>query len=458
MKTNERAGRLRQAALTLMVAGAASALPAIAAAQASPRSITLPEALQIALTQNSSVLVAENAVDAQAVSVRQQQFAFLPSLSFNTSGNESLGRAFSQDEGRIMTQTTQSFNAGVSAGVTLFDGLRNIANLKSAQYGETASQMSLERTRQTVALTVASNYIALVEAAEQVRVRQEALSAEEAVAEQIRIFVDAGSRPIADLYQQQASVASARASLVAAERSLERARTDVLETLQLDPSAEYEFVPPTLAAVAGGRALEPLDTLIARAVHNRVDLDAQEARVAAAEQSARAASASRWPTVSLSAGYNTGATSVSDLSFSDQLDERRGGSLGISVSVPIFDRLSRASATEQARIAVDNASIELAAQRRQVGLEVRRAWVDYQSAAAQVQAAEAQLQAAQLALDAVTERYRLGAATLVEVTQARSAQVQAASSLVTGRNTLVLQRALIAYYAGDLDPETPVIG
>lgn len=458
MTRNQRARRLRLTALTMMIAGAAGRFPAAVAAQEPLRSITMAEALHIALTQNSSVLVAENAVAAQGVSVRQQKFAFLPSVSFSTSGNESLGRAFSQDEGRITTTTTQSFNAGLSAGVTLFDGLRNVANLKSAQYQEDASQWTLERTRQTVALTVASNYIALVEAQEQVRVRQEALGAEQAVAAQVRIFVDAGSRPIADLYQQQASVASARASLVQAQQGLERARTDVLATLQLDPAGEYEFVPPTLETVAGGRAPEPLDTLIARAVRSRVDLGAQEAKVAAAEQSVKVAAASRWPTVSLSAGYNTGATSVSELAFRDQLDERRGGSLGVSISVPLFDRLSRASATEQARIAVDNASIELAAQRRQVGIEVRRAWVDYQAAEAQVAAADAQLQAADLALTAVTERYRLGAATLVEVTQARATRIQAASSLVTGRHNLVLQRALLAYYAGDLDPEIPVIG
>lgn len=458
MLTTERARRLRRMALTAMFVGVAGGWPPAAAGQEPVRSITFPEALRIALTQNSSVRTAENAVTAQGVSVRQQQFAFLPSLSFNTSGSESLGRAFSQDEGRIMTTTTQSFNAGLATGVTLFDGLRNVGNLRSAQYQQDASVATLERTRQTVALTVASNYIALVEAEAQVQVRQEALRAEEAVGEQVRIFVDAGSRPIADLYQQQASVAAARATLVQAEQSLERARTDVLATLQLDPAAEYEFVAPTLETVAGSRAPEPLDSLVARAVRNRVDLDAQEARVAAAEQSVRAAAASRWPTISLNAGYNTGATSVSALSFADQLNERRGGSLGLSISVPIFDRLSRASATEQARIAADNASIELAAQRRQVGLEVRRAWVDFRAAEAQVTAAEAQLQAAQLALAAVTERYRLGAATLVEVTQARATQVQAASSLVTGRHTLVLQRALLAYYAGDLDPEVPVIG
>jgi outer membrane protein len=442
-------GLRRWLAAAGLAAALASALaPSPGSAQQQSRTITFQQALQLALSRNSAIRTAENATEQQAV---------LPSLQLSTSGSQSVGRGFSQDEGQIVTTTTQSFNAGLSSGVTLFDGFRNIANLRSAQLGEDASQLTVERTRQTVALAVATGYIALAEAEAQVHVRQEALAAEAAAAQQVQVLVDAGSRPIADLYQQQASEASARAALVQAERDVERARTDVLETLQLDAGENYEFVTPTLESVAGG-ALEPLDTLINRAVRSRADLDAQAARVAAAEQSVRAAAAARWPTISLNAGYNTGATSMSELSFADQLNERRGGSVGISVSVPIFDRLSRQSATEQAEIAADNASIALEAQRRQVGLEVRRAWVDYQAAAAQVSAAEAQLRAAELALAAVTERYRVGAATLVEVSQARATQVQAASALVTGRNTLVLQRALIAYYTGELDPESAVIG
>ena len=52
---------------------------------------------------------------------------------------------------------------------------------------------------------------------------------------------------------------------------------------------------------------------------------------------------------------------------------------------------------------------------------------------------------------------RLGAGTLLEVTQARATQVQAASQLVSARYNLVLQRTLIAYHVGDLDPENAAL-
>src|SRR6185503_10983571 len=130
----------------------------------------------------------------------------LPDLRFNTTTGQNYGRSFSQDEGRIIDQTTQSVNAGVSSSVTLFNGLTNIANLRSAQLTEDAGERNVKRAEQTVAFTVASNFLALVQQQEQLRVQQENLTAQEAQEKQIKAFVDAGSRPISDLYQQQATV------------------------------------------------------------------------------------------------------------------------------------------------------------------------------------------------------------------------------------------------------------
>ena len=71
----------------------------------------------------------------------------------------------------------------------------------------------------------------------------------------------------------------------------------------------------------------------------------------------------------------------------------------------------------------------------------------------QLRAAEAQQRAARLALQTSQERYEVGAATLVELTQARAVQVQAESVLVSARYNRLFQRMLMHYYIGDLDPE-----
>jgi outer membrane protein len=444
-------------ALALASTGGPLAAQQAAPAQGRPAAtITFNDAIGIALKQNVTIRQAQNANELDETAVRVQQQQFLPDLRFNVNTAGNLGRNFSQTEGSIVDQTTGSLSTGVSSSLALFNG-QNVANLRAARLDEQASTHDLARTRQTVVFTVASNYLNLIAQQEQLRVQQQNLAALEAQEEQIKRFVDVGSRPISDLYQQQASVAAARASVVDTQRALELAKVDLIQTLQLDPAGTYEFLAPTVSEASTNRQYD-LDSLVARAYAQRADIDADEARVSAAEQGVNAAKASRWPTVSLSFGYNTAYSSASDLSIADQLNQRRGGSIGIGVSIPLFDRGSADAATHRAQLQADNARLALQQQRQQVALEVRRAYLDYQAAQQRLAAAQAQQRAADQAVAATGERYRVGAATLVELTQSQAAQVQAASALVNARYSLVFQQSLMSYYTGELDPANVRLG
>ncbi|HEX5580111.1 MAG TPA: TolC family protein, partial [Gemmatimonadaceae bacterium] len=448
------------------VAGAPSLGPALGAQTqppvatvatgAQPRVITLREAVDLALQRNITLRQAENASALDELAVRTARQAFLPDFSFSTRSSQSYGRNFSQEEGRIVNQTTESVSAGVQSSMTLWDGGGNRANLRQARTTESAGELALDRAKQTVVFDVLSNYLALLEQQEQIGVRREALAAQEAQETQVKAFVDAGVRPISDLYQQQATVAAARVALVQTERALALAETDLIRTLQLDPRGTYSFARPEVADTSVAADLRPasgaaLDSLMTLAFASRADLEAQETRLRAAEEGISVARANRRPSVSLSMGYNSTYNSASEISFIDQFDQRRGGSVGVGISVPIFDRGATSVATERAQVQVDNARLALEDLRQEVALQVRRAVLDRQATAAQLAAAEAQLRAAELALQSSRERYEVGAATLLELTQARAAQVEAAAALVSARYTYTFQRALLDYYTGELD-------
>ena len=439
---------------TLVVA----ATTAGAQTPAPSQNITFDDAIRIALRQNTTLQQATNSAALSSATVRQQKLALLPDLRFTTNTGQSYGRSFSQDEGRIINETTQSLNAGVASSVTVFNGLTNIANLKSAQLSEDAGEKTVKRAEQTVAFTVASNFLALVQQQEQLRVQRENLAAQEAQERQIKAYVDAGSRPISDLYQQQATVASTRSQVVSADRATELAKVDLIQTLQLDPRGAYTFAPPALDTTTKAPIAYSLDSLLARAVGQRSDLFAQQSLVSAASQGVKAAKGGRYPALSLSAGYNSAYNSATDLGFTDQLDQRRGGSVSLGVSIPLWDRGATDLSTQRAQINEDNAQLDLKNRQQQIGLEVRRAYLDYQAATQQLDAAEAQLRAAQLALESSQQRYNVGAATLLEVTQARAVQFQAASALISARYGLLFQKTLIGYYVGDLNPRSVVIG
>ncbi|MBC7841212.1 MAG: TolC family protein [Gemmatimonadaceae bacterium] len=443
-----------------LLAAALLVAPVLVHAQApaiTAKRISFGDAVRIALQQNITLQQALNDRALTAVTVQQQRNQFLPNLSLSTSTSGNVGQSFNQTAGTLVNRTSQTLNGGVTSGVTLFNGFQNFSLLKQARFGESASASDLARARQTVVFTVASNFLSLVTLQEQQGVQEQNLTSQQAQLAQVQLFVKAGRNSIADQYTQEAAVATAQSGVVSARRAVELAKVDLIQTLQLDPTQTYEFVPPVIDSTRTAPAFT-LDGLLSSAFADRADLAAAKTRVDAANEALKSSSSTRWPSIGLTVGYNTAYTSLTDASFADQLNQRKGGSVGLSLSIPLFDRGNARVASQQAEISVENARLTNDRQRQTVALEVRRAFLDYQSALDQLSAARAQQRAADLALSATQERYRVGAATLTEVSVARAAQVSAASSLVNARYTLIFQQSLMSYYTGKLDPASVSFG
>lgn len=423
---------------------------ASAQAQGGPTRIGLDDALQIALRQNTALQQVENAAATAEIAEQQAQMRFLPSVNASLGTSQQMGRNFNQDEGAIINTTTRSLSTGVSTSVTLFDGYANVANLSQARFATAASDLDVVRARETVVFDVLTRFLTLVQAREQLAVQEQNLAAAEALATQVEAFVNANRRPIADLYTQQAAVASARVQQIQGRRAVVLAELNLVGTLRLDPMGDYEFVTP-----ASDEAMPDLPAsmqqLVLNALSSRSDLAAGEARLRSSEQAVRSAGASVWPSVSLSANYSTGASSASDFSLADQFDQRRGGSLGLSFSIPIFDRFATSANTQRARLQLDNQQLSLENLRQNVILQVRQAYLDLESNREQLVAAEAQLRAADLALDAAEQRYNVGAGTLTEVTQARATQAGAQAGMINARYSMLFQVRVLDYYTGALD-------
>ena len=131
-------------------------------------------------------------------------------------------------------------------------------------------------------------------------------------------------------------------------------------------------------------------------------------------------------------------------------------SLGLSVTIPLFDRFQTRRQVALAEIEVDRRAVTLDRQRRAVATEVRQSVLDYRLAAQRLDATAAQVAAAEAALAAETARYELGAGTLVALEQARSRLTEARAARAQAVYQFVFQRAVIAFSEGALDLDDPL--
>lgn len=446
---------MRTRFLSVALAGMLTLAPAASAQQV----INFDDAVSIALDQNVTLRRAKNSVENQTTSLAQARAARLPNLNLSSSAGRNWGLQFDLTTGRLENQSSDRFSLNASSGVTIFNGFQIGASIDQARNNLAAQEAALERSEQTVVFTVITNYLQVILDQEQIRIRQEDLEAQTRQLERITEFVRVGQRPISDQYSQEALVANAEATLLTAQRSLQLSEARLISTLQLDPLQQYSFSAPSAEAISlAARTYNP-DDLLVSAYEARSDLQAQQYVISAAEEGITIAKSSSLPRVSASAGFGTSYSSFGrdpltgqKAAFGDQLTDNRSESIGLSFSIPIFNRYQTRSSVERAQIQLNNANLDLETLEQSIALDVRQAYLDYQTAVKRLEVTEKQLRASRQALEVEQARYDVASSTLVELTQARANFVDSESQRVQAIYQFHLQHRLIEYYLGILNP------
>ena len=460
---------------------------------AQAQTITLGEAVQTALERSTELQRAETGDRARELAVRGARSSRLPTVNASVTPRQQYGLAFDQTTGQLTSQTSESMNLGIGGSITLYDGGRTRAAVRQAELERTASAAGVERTRQQVAINVAQTFLQLLLDRELVAIQQTQLEAAVSQREQVNELVEAGARPRADLVAQDAVVAERQLAVVEAQGAVAGDQVSLIQTIGLDPLGDYAFVGPTLDELEQRGLLAVPDLALAdlldTARERRADLRANALDINALEAAVTTARAGNKPTLDVSASVGTGYSSLQTRLTGDPMDipvvlgdgtpvlvggapltfpgpsersltpiytqfaDNRSGSLGLTLTLPIYDATRTRQQVAQAQIQADDARIQRDALLRQIDAEVQQALVQAQTAQARLIASEVQVNAAEAALAVERDRYALGAGTLYDVAQAQARLAQAEATSAQAGYTLVLRAAAVGLATGAIDPD-----
>lgn len=410
--------------------------------------LTLGQAIAIALEKNPGLRQSANQVESSGITVSQRKADFAPDLTATLVGAERFDKETELAGGD--RRNFETANGSLDSTLNLFSGFGDVAALRGAEWALAGVRSDYGRAEQTLVFETATAFLQVLSDREQIRVRAENLEANRRQLDQVDALYRAGNRPVSDLYQQQAETANAELDLLLAERDLAVSARKLLQTIGLPPAGRVELQAPDLtpleAALVAARQQEPDLAALAQ----RADLQAAEQQLKAAGEQVSEARAGYWPVLNLAASIGSDYSSLAGNSFSGQFfDDNANAAIGLTLAVPIFDRRQTRHQVAQARLRQDDARLTLYQRQLQAETELGQAADDFRTAQRLIGVTAARLTAARQALDAMEERYRVGAATLVELTQARTAFTEAGFERVRARYGLITQGLALAYYQGD---------
>lgn len=396
--------------------------------------LTLPDLVDLALCNNPATAVAFAASRNAAAQVGIARARQLPTVSASVgptlSRTDSFGgQQFVTVPGQNIPQGFGSFNTtdfGASASLALdyllFDFGGRRARIDAAQASQRAAIAQVADTAQSVALDTVTAYNSLAASRASVTAAQATVAFARSSFDLADARRRAGVATPADALQARTSLAQADLTLVQARGNARTAAGQLAVAAGLPPTTALTLAPaPPLASTE--RLARDVTQLIADAELLRPDLATARANRDAAVAQVRAARSDTRPSVGVSAQDN--------LNYANSVNDRNTASVGLSLSVPLFNGYDRTYRLAAARSEADRQAALLEQSRQAAGLDV---FTQATALTTQIQVlatARELINSATASADIAQGRFKAGVGTFTDLLNAQSALASARQQLVS---------------------------
>jgi outer membrane protein len=401
-------------------------------------SLSLDDALRLALQNNGLARAALAEIDAADARLAAARANLYPSIDLSSSTTRTR-----IEGGGAIADTTQRQNGFGLEWLLLDNGQRELRIRQSSRTAE-ATRQSTRDTVRRVLFQTARAYYEVLRRKELLQVADTAVRRAETLLEVAKAQAEVGAAPQKDVLQAEADLANARVQQIQARNALRLAETDLKrligwETQKPLPELTAPDAPPTPDPALS------VEQLWQRARLRRPDLRDAELRLQISRLGLDAARLNSLLRLQISArGFRE-----------YEPNSRTQGSLSIVASYPLFDGgLTRANLRE-AEASLQSAQFRLQQAERDAYAEVESAVLSIREASERLEASKIAVAAAQRNFDAAQESLREGVGTIVEVLTAQLALVTAETNLVQATYDAAVAELQLRVATGERLPAEP---
>ena len=419
--------------------------------------MTLKDCMRYAVENSSKVKLQELEVDDARVARRDAIMqAFTPQVSASTYAYSNFGRSVDPETNTYVSTT--SFNNGysVSGGITLFDGFAAVNNMKVTK---TALKMGIDQERLTedqICLATMEAYCNALYYGQLAEILQGQVETSEATLALAKKQEELGQKGYTDVIEMEAELADRQYQLISAKNMYADAML-TLKDIMFWPMDQELLIDDSIAESEVIATLFPTDEkeqIIEYAVNNLPSVSIAKATMENALVDLKTAKWAFSPSLSLYAGWSTsyytypGMQGYVPTPFHTQFKNNGGEYIQLSLSIPIFDRLSTFSKLNRKKNAYSRASIQYEQKVREVEAEVTRAIQDRDGASAAYIQADRRAELQEEAYHLNLKRFEQGLISTIDFQKASDNWLNAKTTRLDALLKFYIKRCVVDYYNG----------
>ena len=415
---------------------------------------SLADCIGYALENNISIRQKEIDVQNNEIALQVTKASRLPYVGASLGDNINIGRGQNR-QGLFEDHSSNTVSVSANASIPVFQGFAINNQIKADRFSLEAATQDLEQARQDVSLNIVAYYLQVLYAKENQAVEQKQVEISRQLVERASSMVEQGRSSLSELYDAQSSLASAQSTYVEAQNSTDAALLDLAQAINWTDYGNFDVAFPDVETMLDQAlvTLTPPDSIYLDYIDRRPSVIAAGKRVDRALSNVKVAQSDYWPSISFGVSYGTGYYSSQDIAgggtFWNQLGLNGSTSIGASLNIPIFNRLSTTGRVKQAK---NNARIEeLALQQAKLDVfkEVQQAYINAKAALSKYEAGIKSVDAAHKAFEFEQKKYEAGSSTAYQFNEIRQKYVNAASQMSQAKYNFIMRSKILDFYKGE---------
>ena len=401
--------------------------------------LSLSDVMEMAICQNPELKMSYLSTQISGAGYGVSLGNYLPSVTISGNIGHETGK---EDAGTSDDGADISANARLS-WLLLDFGERGATRKKMKAFLE-ASDHSYNDNLQTLLYKVSSAYYALLSAKEN---HEGLLKSEEASK---KAYEEASSRhtlglvPLSDKLQAETAYAQAQLATTIASKQIRLRQGELANLLNVSPNTDLKLARPS-KKISDKETADDFKKMIQIAFENRQDLKALQKDKTAAKENITAVRSEGLPTLSASA--SSGLTD-------DIRDSNRNhytGSIGLTLSFPIFTGFSQTYKEGQARFEYERTGAELTALENRIQNDVWTAIQEYETSFKTHTISKTLLKSAEESERVAFASYKVGKMNIISLLDAQSQLAQARVEYSTSFYNFLTSKAALLKALGKME-------
>ena len=417
---------------------------------------TLQECIDYALANNITLKKSQLQQQSALEDLKGAKAALLPTV--NASTNQSLGYQPWKDSG-ISTVTNGVVNTKVdktyyngsyslSGQWTVWNGGRNTNTVKLDKLAEQQAELTTQETANSIQERIAQIYAQILYLDENVKVNEQMLQTSKKNEERGQEMVNVGKMSRVDLAQLTSQRANDEYSIVESKSQLLNYKLQLKQLLEITDEQEFDVVVPEISDERILSEVPSLQTVYEEALLNRPEIERLQLAIKSSDVSLRLAKAGWMPNVSVNGGVTTSTNSLNSTGWGEQFKTNVNTSIGLGVSVPVYDGRSTKTAVNKAKIQQLQAQLNLQDQQKTLYTNIQQYWLNATTNQEKYKAASSSVESAQQSYELLSEQFRLGLKNIVELMTGKNNLMQAQQNQLQSKYQTIYNKQMLEFYQG----------